>query len=432
MLGEVLKGIGSALDRHNNFDALRLVAAISVIFSHAFFIGEGTQDPEPLMRLTDGQTILGVVGVFVFFIISGYLVTQSFEMTRSAPRFALKRALRIYPGLFVCLALSAFVLGPLLTELPIGDYVRDPGSYLYALSNFAMITPTRSLPGVYFTAWDATSVVDKIAALIENLDSIVSTASKIFNNESQRNIAESFRQISLTLINLEKISGDLNEVTSNQKKNLSSTITNINDVTANLKVNTVKLGNIMDNFSNFSDSLVKLEVNKTVNHLNTSITNLQSILSKIDTANGTIGKLVNDPLLYQNLTNTSDNLNRLLVDFRLNPKRYVHFSAIDLGREVNVSTSASHQTSENLIFRIQLLSSPSPINLQSPQFKGIDNVSEVKLGDKYYYLTEPESSYDKVRFILNKIQSAFPEAILKPYKNGKEISLKIALKMMKN
>ena len=160
MLGEVLKGIGSALDRHNNFDALRLVAAISVIFSHAFFIGEGTQDPEPLMRLTDGQTILGVVGVFVFFIISGYLVTQRFEMTRSAPRFALKRALRIYPGLFVCLALSAFVLGPLLTELPIGDYVRDPGSYLYALSNFAMITPTRSLPGVYFTAWDATSVVD--------------------------------------------------------------------------------------------------------------------------------------------------------------------------------------------------------------------------------------------------------------------------------
>ncbi len=272
----------------------------------------------------------------------------------------------------------------------------------------------------------------KAERLIENLDSIVSTASKIFNNESQRNIAESFRQISLTLINLEKISGDLNEVTSNQKKNLSSTITNINDVTANLKVNTVKLGNIMDNFSNFSDSLVKLEVNKTVNHLNTSITNLQSILSKIDTANGTIGKLVNDPLLYQNLTNTSDNLNRLLVDFRLNPKRYVHFSAIDLGREVNVSTSASHQTSENLIFRIQLLSSPSPINLQSPQFKGIDNVSEVKLGDKYYYLTEPESSYDKVRFILNKIQSAFPEAILKPYKNGKEISLKIALKMMKN
>ncbi len=272
----------------------------------------------------------------------------------------------------------------------------------------------------------------KAERLIENLDSIVSTASKIFNNESQHNIAESFRQINLTLINLEKISGDLNEVTSGQKKNLTATITNITDVTANLKSNTVKLGNIMNNFSTFSDSLVKLDINGTMSHMNKSITNLQSVLSKIDTANGTIGMLVNDPQLYRNLSNSSDNLNRLLVDFRLNPKRYVHFSAFDLGREVNVSTSSFLQESDSVIFRIQLLSSVDPINLQSPQFKGFGKVYEVKSDNKYSYLTEPESSYNKVRMILNNSQSAFPEAILKCYKSGKEISLKNALKLMKN
>ena len=272
----------------------------------------------------------------------------------------------------------------------------------------------------------------KAERLIENLDSIVSTASKIFNNESQHNIAESFRQINLTLINLEKISGDLNEVTSGQKKNLTATITNITDVTANLKSNTVKLGNIMNNFSTFSDSLVKLDINRTMSHMNKSITNLQSVLSKIDTANGTIGMLVNDPQLYRNLSNSSDNLNRLLVDFRLNPKRYVHFSAFDLGREVNVSTSSFLQESDSVIFRIQLLSSVDPINLQSPQFKGFGKVYEVKSDNKYSYLTEPESSYNKVRMILNNSQSAFPEAILKCYKSGKEISLKNALKLMKN
>ena len=272
----------------------------------------------------------------------------------------------------------------------------------------------------------------KAERLIENLDSIVSTASKIFNNESQHNIAESFRQINLTLINLEKISGDLNEVTSGQKKNLTATITNITDVTANLKSNTVKLGNIMNNFSTFSDSLVKLDINGTLGHMNNSITNLQSVLSKIDTANGTIGMLVNDPQLYRNLSNSSDNLNRLLVDFRLNPKRYVHFSAFDLGREVNVSTSSYLQESDSVVFRIQLLSSGDPVNLQSPQFKGFGKVSEVKSDNKYCYLTEPESSYNKVRMILNNSQSAFPEAILKCYKSGKEISLKNALKLMKN
>jgi peptidoglycan/LPS O-acetylase OafA/YrhL len=148
------------VERHNNFDALRLVAAISVIFSHAFLIGEGRQDGEPLMRLTGGQTIFGVVGVFVFFTISGFLVTQSFEATRSAPRFAAKRALRIYPGLLACLLVSAFVLGPWATSLPLGGYFGDGGTYAYVVSNFSMVTPTRSLPGVWFTPWDAGGVVD--------------------------------------------------------------------------------------------------------------------------------------------------------------------------------------------------------------------------------------------------------------------------------
>lgn len=148
------------MERHNNFDALRLAAAISVIFSHAFLIGEGRQDIEPLMRLTGGQTVLGVVGVFVFFTISGYLVTQSFEATRSAPRFAAKRALRIYPALLLCLLLSGLVLGPLLTRLPPRAYFADRGTYAYIVSNFTMVNPTRTLPGVWFTRWSAGGVVD--------------------------------------------------------------------------------------------------------------------------------------------------------------------------------------------------------------------------------------------------------------------------------
>ena len=84
--------------RHNNFDALRLVAAVSVVFSHSFLIAEGTQNHEWLIWLTGNQSILGLVGVFVFFAISGFLVTQSFEATGNARDFLAKRALRIFPG----------------------------------------------------------------------------------------------------------------------------------------------------------------------------------------------------------------------------------------------------------------------------------------------------------------------------------------------
>src|SRR6516164_4625964 len=103
--------------RQNNFDALRLVAAVSVVFSHSFLIAEGAQDHEWLIRLTGNQSILGLVGVFVFFAISGFLVTQSFEETHDPLRFLAKRALRIFPGLFVATLLSAFVLAPVVTTL---------------------------------------------------------------------------------------------------------------------------------------------------------------------------------------------------------------------------------------------------------------------------------------------------------------------------
>src|SRR5215467_14892991 len=113
-------------DRRNNFDALRLAAAVSVVFSHSFLIAEGTQDHEWLIRLTGNQSILGLVGVFVFFAISGFLVTQSFEQTGDPWRFLAKRALRIFPGLFVATLLSAFVLGPLVTTLQPSVFLLRP------------------------------------------------------------------------------------------------------------------------------------------------------------------------------------------------------------------------------------------------------------------------------------------------------------------
>jgi peptidoglycan/LPS O-acetylase OafA/YrhL len=136
--------------RDNNFDALRLLAAISVIFSHSFLIAQGTQDHEPLIRLTGNQSILGLCGVFVFFAISGFLVTQSWERTGSAPRYLLKRCLRIFPGLVVALIVSAFVLAPIVTTLPLGQYLARTEPYRYVASNALLSVKVHELPGVLF------------------------------------------------------------------------------------------------------------------------------------------------------------------------------------------------------------------------------------------------------------------------------------------
>jgi peptidoglycan/LPS O-acetylase OafA/YrhL len=153
-------GSGLEPSRRNDFDSLRLAAATSVIFSHAFLLSAGEQRTEPLMVLTHGQCVFGVVGVFVFFIVSGYLVTQSFEETGSLARFLLKRFLRIYPGYAACILFLAFGLGAATTTLPLAAYWRDPGTWGFVAANLAMNVERNGLPAVRFTGWDIGTIVD--------------------------------------------------------------------------------------------------------------------------------------------------------------------------------------------------------------------------------------------------------------------------------
>jgi peptidoglycan/LPS O-acetylase OafA/YrhL len=142
--------IAASGSRQNNFDALRLLAAASVIFSHSFLIAEGSQNREWLILATGNQCILGLTGVFVFFAISGFLVTQSFEQTRNPLHYLAKRALRIFPGLFVATAVSAFVLGPLVSNLPVGAYLSRVEPYAYVVGNTLLDQTVHELPGVSF------------------------------------------------------------------------------------------------------------------------------------------------------------------------------------------------------------------------------------------------------------------------------------------
>lgn len=140
----------AAAARRNNFDALRLLAAASVIFSHSFLIAEGTQKHEWLIRLTGNQSILGLCGVFVFFAISGFLITQSYEQTADPWRYLAKRALRIFPGLFVATLVSAFVLAPLVTTLEPAVYFSQPQPYQFLVGNTLLYQVVHKLPGVMF------------------------------------------------------------------------------------------------------------------------------------------------------------------------------------------------------------------------------------------------------------------------------------------
>lgn len=138
-----------AVGRVNNFDVIRFIAAVAVIVSHSVPLSEGPGRPEPLWMSTHSQSTLGGVAVAVFFVVSGFLITQSYERTRSAAAFACSRLLRIFPGLAVMIIFTAFVLGPIETSLPLGRYFTDPRTYSYLLTITLHNSASRSLPGVF-------------------------------------------------------------------------------------------------------------------------------------------------------------------------------------------------------------------------------------------------------------------------------------------
>lgn len=130
----------------NRFDILRLFAAWLVLFSHCYPLG-GRAGSEPLTSSV-GIDTLGGVGVAIFFVLSGYLVTLSLERSPNLLEFARRRMLRIYPALVTICLLCVLLLGPLMTTLPQATYWHHGLTWSYLLTASAWIIQY-PLPSVF-------------------------------------------------------------------------------------------------------------------------------------------------------------------------------------------------------------------------------------------------------------------------------------------
>jgi peptidoglycan/LPS O-acetylase OafA/YrhL len=142
-IGSVSRG------RNNNFNLIRMLAAVAVLISHAWPISLGPHTEEPLEALLGYS--LGEIAVYIFFSISGFLISASFDRSNSWRDFAAARFLRLFPALAVSITLVSLILGPLVSSLPLLTYLEHVETRQFLLHNLTLFSPRYNLPGVFET-----------------------------------------------------------------------------------------------------------------------------------------------------------------------------------------------------------------------------------------------------------------------------------------
>lgn len=166
----------------------------------------------------------------------------------------------------------------------------------------------------------------KAENLINSMDSVMTVVSLILNTKTRDNLDKSFESVRKAILTLEQTAYKLDDLVGSEKVKISSVLSNLNQITSNLNKNGQRIDNIISNVSSMTDSLAKAQLKDAIANADKSMKELNILLAKINEGQGTIGKLAKNDSLYNNLNKSSEDLDKLLKDLRLNPERYIHFS----------------------------------------------------------------------------------------------------------
>lgn len=269
-------------------------------------------------------------------LISGYKIGQVTDIellkgdkkNRVLVKFLLTENVNIPKG-SIARSVSADLLGSKAVEIIFSDNTE------FVKSGDTLIAETES---GFKEALDKriAPIQAKAESLISSMDSVITVVNSILNKKTRDNLDKSFESIHKAILSLEQTAYKLDDLIGSEKAKISSLLTHMNNITANLYKNGQKIDNIINNLSNLTDSLAKAQLKEAIADADKSLKELNTLLAGINKGQGTLGKMAKNDSLYNNLNKSSADLDRLLKDLRLNPERYIHFSVF--GRKKKPAT----------------------------------------------------------------------------------------------
>lgn len=153
-----------------------------------------------------------------------------------------------------------------------------------------------------------TPLQEKIETMMVSADSLLVNLNDVFDENTKNNLKSSIAGLNETIDSFKNTSTSLNQVITNNQSNIDSVLINAKEMTSDL--------------SKITNSISNSNLEKTINNLESTLQNFDKILSGLEEGKGSMGKLLSDEALYNNLKNVSKEMEELLRDIKLHPKRY--------------------------------------------------------------------------------------------------------------
>lgn len=157
-----------------------------------------------------------------------------------------------------------------------------------------------------------TPLQKKAENVIDQTDSVLVAVNDVLDTDTRSNLRTAIANLSETAISFKNASNSLDGLLSQNSEKLNRTFTNLDEMSGNFKT--------------ISDSVAQLDLSQLVGDMQKVVSDFESVSSKLADGQGSAGKLLNDDQLYNNMERATRQMEELMQDIKLNPKRYVHFS----------------------------------------------------------------------------------------------------------
>lgn len=239
---------------------------------------------------------------------------------------------------------------------------------------------------------------NKAEMILSSIDSILVSVRGIINSDAEMKIRSSLTSVSKTLKNLQSTSVTLDNALKKETNSLTSIMVNVESITDNFKKSNEKISLLLSNAAAITDTINSSGLGKNLRNITESLENIKVITDKVASNNTSVGAMINNRELYNNLNETVSNLNRVVIDLEKNPKKYINFSVFGSSKSKKSKSS----------YAIVLFDSYTKVK----RTKENEDLEEIFYEGRYFYILKMFKKNARAKSKLEKLKNTYPKAYI--------------------